>query len=722
MKFKQFLEMQVLALCLASIAVFFASNSLAAQSILKKNSIAEQQSISLIQKLDRDELYQLALLEIEWLNKNHPLSREKDLIDFYKGTILSKLDKHESSLEILSQLDFNNLSDEQRFQIFFHQAQNYFYLQEFNLSQQFFQRTANIIDSLYFLGIIAILQGNLGTATKIINQLSIKDVRLEEMKFLELIQNSNYLSSKLVKILAEIKLSDLKKVILIRLLAEIDFNNNNSSLALEKYSLLEQQNLKDDLAISLQNFFIGEAFYKNSLLIGVANFSSSDNLNLLKKSELYLKKHLQENYQPITQSHLYLANIYINFQSYQDALAQYDLLLENSSYLFQKDIIVNYLELNQRVQNSNNQEEILITAIDTQQNLLAKKELALKLLILYQTKQNCDFIDNYFLNNTGSLLRENNLTSATEYFYAGKCYFSLDKPVVALSYLKNIKPTDKMIILTTELVAQNLGRLKSNKLYQGYFSNFSDSKGLYLKQIKKNSLDYYYFAENWQQYIKQWNLFFKNNNLSDWQDFNKLGIAYQNNGQIKLALQAYTEAFALVKNKAKKVELAQNLINLYHTQKNFTKVAQTYESILDLLPEQQNEIKLIIAKNWLTVAKTKNAEKWFKDILIAKNLKKDSNTYLEASYYLAEILILQKNRKKAIELLTNSVKPLNVDDKWYLLMHYRLGQLSRSLKRWNNALYHFQAVTKTKGDTEEKRDAKVRVAATKKLLASKKKK
>ena len=83
---------------------------------------------------------------------------------------------------------------------------------------------------------------------------------------------------------------------------------------------------------------------------------------------------------------------------------------------------------------------------------------------------------------------------------------------------------------------------------------------------------------------------------------------------------------------------------------------------------------------------------------------------------------MQKNRKKAVELLTNSVKPLKVDDKWYLLMHYRLGQLSRSLKIWNNALYHFQAVTKTKGDTEEKRDAKVRVAATKKLLASKKKK
>ena len=618
MEFKQFLERQVLALCLASIAVFFASNSLAAQSIFKKSSIAEQQSILLIQKLDRDKLYQLALLEIEWLNKNHPLSREKDLIDFYKGTTLSKLDKHESSLEILSQLDFNNLSDEQRFQIFFHQAKNYFYLQEFNLSQQFFQRTTNIINSLYFLGIIAILQGNLDTATKIINQISIKDVKLEEMKFLELIQNSNYLSSKLVKILAEIKLSDLQKVILIRLLAEIDFNNNNSALALEKYSLLEQQNLKDDLAISLQNFFIGEAFYKNSLLIDVANSSSRDNLNLLKKSELYLKKHLQENYQPITKSHLYLANIYINLQSYQDALAQYDLLLENSSYLLQKDIIVNYLELNQRVQNSKNQEEILIAAIDTQQDLLIKTELALKLLILYQTKQNCILIDNYFINNTGSLLRENNLTSATEYFYAGKCYFSLDKPVIALNYLKNIKTTDKMIVSVTELVAQNLGRLKNYQQYQEYFSSFSDSKSLYAKQIKKNSLNYYYFAENWQQYIKQWNLFFKNNNSPDWQDFNKLGIAYQNNGQIKLALQAYNDAFVLVKNKANKVELAQTLINLYHTQKDFAKVAKTYESILDLLPEQQSEIKLIIAKNWLTISKTKNAEKWFKEILKTK--------------------------------------------------------------------------------------------------------
>ena len=96
------------------------------------------------------------------------------------------------------------------------------------------------------------------------------------------------------------------------------------------------------------------------------------------------------------------------------------------------------------------------------------------------------------------------------------------------------------------------------------------------------------------------------------------------------------------------------------------------------------------------------------------------NLYFEANYLLAEIEIAQNQLRKAISILTDTAELTTIKNKWYRLIHYRLGKIYRSQENWQLALKHYQFVANTKGNTPEKKDAIIRVKATKKLLASKK--
>ena len=96
------------------------------------------------------------------------------------------------------------------------------------------------------------------------------------------------------------------------------------------------------------------------------------------------------------------------------------------------------------------------------------------------------------------------------------------------------------------------------------------------------------------------------------------------------------------------------------------------------------------------------------------------NLYFEANYFLAEIEIAQNQLRKAISILTDTAELTTIKNKWYRLIHYRLGKIYRSQENWQLALKHYQFVANTKKNSPEKKDAIIRVKAIKKLLASKK--
>ena len=111
------------------------------------------------------------------------------------------------------------------------------------------------------------------------------------------------------------------------------------------------------------DFFIGEALYKNSL------FESTPQSNiLLQEAEIYLTKHNQN----ISQSRLYLANIYASQKKYIASFAQYNLLLENSAYFKNKNLVFNYIQLAQLLK-KDNIKNIVIQAIDSQDSLKENK-------------------------------------------------------------------------------------------------------------------------------------------------------------------------------------------------------------------------------------------------------------------------------------------------------------------------------------------------------------
>ena len=181
---------------------------------------------------------------------------------------------------------------------------------------------------------------------------------------------------------------------------------------------------------------------------------------------------------------------------------------------------------------------------------------------------------------------------------------------------------------------------------------------------------------------------------------------------------------------AQKIRLAQKIIPIHKNKKEYSKIANIYEQLLKIIPpENQKAIKLTIAKNYFQDKKIKQAKKWFLEIvknpeITKKTLKelspKEMNLYFEANYLLAEIEIAQNQLRKAISILTDTAELTTIKNKWYRLIHYRLGKIYRSQENWQLALKHYQFVANTKGNTPEKKDAIIRVKATKKLLASKK--
>ena len=426
---------------------------------------------------------------------------------------------------------------------------------------------------------------------------------------------------------------------------------------------------------------------------------------------------------------LYLANIYASQKKYTESFAQYNLLLENSVYFKNKDIVFNYIQLSQLLKKDNTK-NIFIQAIDSQDSLKDKQELSLQVIESYQKKKNCALIVKLFVNNKLSPLKSDETLKAKEIFFTGKCYLEQKQFQKSFSYFIKVPMHLRQIILPTSIfVSQALGNLKKEKEHAQFFqklqsfakdNNFSDTEQ---KQIKQNSLLYHYYAKEWKKFAHKQTKYFstKRKMPKDWRNWELLAIS-----KIELKQNpkvSYYNAFSLVQDKAQKIRLAQKIILIYKSKKEYSKIANIYEQLLETIPpENQLAINLTIAKNYFQDKNISQAKKWLL-VIVKKQQKemafKEKMIYFEANYFLAEIWIAQNQSAKAIQILTDTVELTAIENKWYRLIHYRLGKIYRSKENWHLALKHYQFVANTKGNTPEKRDALVRVKATKKLLASK---
>lgn len=677
------------------------------QNILAVTSLEEKKSFELIEKLYQDKFYRVAFQEIKWFQENFPNSNNTNEINLFKGSILSKINQPLLSLDVLSEIDLKIINLKQKQQLFFYQARNYFFLQQFNISSQFFQRLTTQ-EAKYYLIIINILQGNSNKANTILAEIKLKELSAGNALFLKSLKKQDNLEN----ILESKKITALQKVIFTRFLAEQKGN------ALEKYFLFELQtkNRETNFSNSLITFFIGEALYKASLLE-----NSLDNNRLLLAAKFYLEQHLTKKIMPLDISYFYLATISHKLKDYKSAFNYYQLLLNNANYINQKYLVLNYLTLKEVTQIEDG-DIILLSAIDNQKNFKDKQELSLKLLTSYLNKQSCQkIIQNFVTNPTSPLKTEIGKSSSTEYLFAGNCFFSKKQTKLALLYLTKINPNEPEVLNATKTIAQKLGQERDKNSFNIYFNKISSASTDYLQEIQKNSLAYFYYAQDWKNYPKQVEKYLQNypNSVLDLQTVERLAFAYQKNKQTELALQKYRLILEETTTKAEKIRIARIIIKQLQEQKKYGEIAQTYTKISTILPEQEHRINLIIGKNWFAANNYQNAIKYLNKIVSKENIEPE--IYLEANYFLAEIYIIEEKIKKTITILTESVTPLGIDNKWYLVMHHRLGQIYRSQKNWEKALFHFKAVTKTKGNSEEKEFAKIRVKATKKLLAARKK-
>ena len=639
-------------------------------------------------------------------------------------------------------------SNEQR-QIFFTQAINYFFLYELNLSNSFFKlvKTSKFksseesesirksesteksdieIQATYYQILIAVFQGNIDRAKQILKQTPLKIFNKNQKNFLLLLQKKKITLKEFIKILEKNSLQNIQKLALVRFLAEQDFENKNHQTALERYFFftLLSKNFKEKPLLVYFDFFIGEALYKNSL------FESTPQSNiLLQEAEIYLTKHNQN----ISQSRLYLANIYASQKKYIASFAQYNLLLENSAYFKNKNLVFNYIQLAQLLK-KDNIKNIVIQAIDSQDSLKDKQELSTQIIEFYQKQKDCALIVRLFVNNKFSPLKSDETLKAKELFFAGKCYLDLNQFQKSFSYFTKIPfHLTEIILPTSALVSQALGNLKKEKENLKFFQKIqsfakdTDFGKTEQEQIKQNRLLYYYYAKEWKKFSQKQKKYFstKDQTPKDWRNWELLAISQTELEQNPQALKSYQKSFNLVQDTTQKIRLAQKIIFIHQTKKEYSKIAKVYEQLLETIPpDSQAAVKLTIAKHYFQDKKMSQAKKWLL-VIVKKQQKemtfKEKIIYFEASYILAEIWIEQNQSAKAISVLTDTTGLLTTDSKWYLLIHYRLGKIYRYQKNWQLALKHYQFVASTKENTPEKKDAITQVKATKNLLKSAKK-
>lgn len=165
----------------------------------------------------------------------------------------------------------------------------------------------------------------------------------------------------------------------------------------------------------------------------------------------------------------------------------------------------------------------------------------------------------------------------------------------------------------------------------------------------------------------------------------------------ELALEYYEKTFKNLPDSEKenRLSMLQLLIERYKTKKNYQKEIELYREAIQLVDTENKKAALHyeIAKIYITKL---NAPNRAQAELHAIHNKGDSDLHFEASILLAEMYIGQNNLLSAITIFDDLTKRVYSDSKWFIRVHFRLAELYQVQENWDDALKHYDMVTRAK--------------------------
>lgn len=197
----------------------------------------------------------------------------------------------------------------------------------------------------------------------------------------------------------------------------------------------------------------------------------------------------------------------------------------------------------------------------------------------------------------------------------------------------------------------------------------------------------------------------------------QFATGYENLGQMDRAAPFYFKAFKQLNKKDKdlKLSIADKLGSYYEKAGKQKALVTVYTDILPLLNEKTKKDTLIlfIGKTWyLNLKKSDQGAAWFQKL----HLQGNTDLYYEGSYLLGEIQINNKQFKQAVKTLEQLSKQKIRNTRWYLPVHYRLGELYQVQEKWKKAIEHYKLVSKTPDDTIERKNARTHLYNIRKYL------
>ena len=664
-------------------------------------SFKEKNSLALIEKLSQDSLSHLALLEVEYFLANFPSSSKKKEVKLQQATLLTKITDYQASIQILSGLKITEFQKETYEDLVFLQAKNYLFTHDFTQSLIFFQNIAREKQDLYYSnafyqGIAYLFLGELLLAKQAINNISKINQTKREQQILATI-NKWSPPENITTILANKNFSQLEKLILTTLFFELELQQKNTKQALEKLFFFNLQNKKSDGIFAIVDFLVGKALYK---------LAQAQHLEhkILQEAKQFLVSYQEKHNSPTHQSYFYLGNIYAELGEYDLAYRQYNNLLQYVEYTKLTDFILNYVKLSRFLQKTSLVPEILQKATNNTTELNTKKKFITTLIDFYTAQKVCNKAESYLLE-VASIT--NSIKNFEGNFILGKCYFEQNEQLKSLHYLEKIPLDYSNAAKITKMIAIILGKQKNKEKFLAYFAPTKDPATKKHQAIQINTLQYYYYAKDWQEFIKNFQALEKTNFfLADFDTKKQLATAYTQNNQQSKATAIY---LALLKNNLAPKDtsaIVKKLIQIYQKQKSYAKISEVYKILLeDLAEANKPKTELLIAKNYLAAKKTVLAQKWFRRIAYRKNTATILNyteLQAEAFYYLAGIYSAQKKYKSAITILIPELKRISIKNKWYSRLNFTIAQAYANLQQWKNALKHYKKVTNKKNSKESR--------------------
>ncbi len=184
------------------------------------------------------------------------------------------------------------------------------------------------------------------------------------------------------------------------------------------------------------------------------------------------------------------------------------------------------------------------------------------------------------------------------------------------------------------------------------------------------------------------------------------------------SLQYYHSALKQLpsNNVGAKLSVLDILVDRNKRKGNYKEVADYYKQAIVLIKSEKrkDELNFQIAKIYIKRLKKIEAAKKILNRLHKKKGKTD--VQFEASTMLAEVYVDQKKYTQATQILTELSKKPIAGTKWYVTVHFRLGELYQSMEKWKKSLKHYTLVANSKKKSQLKQKARKRMFDIKKYL------